>query len=59
MTLKEARKKANLSQTKAALLIGVPLRTWQNWEGGKRIPPDYVERLIIAELLRHKPSGED
>lgn len=30
--IREARKRAGLTQTAAAALIGKPLKTWQNWE---------------------------
>lgn len=33
--IKEARKKAGLTQTQAAHLIHSTLRTWQDWEAGK------------------------
>jgi DNA-binding transcriptional regulator YiaG len=35
-----ARKAAKLTQSQAAALIGAKLRTWQEWEGGRRnMPP--------------------
>lgn len=34
--IKRARKKAGLTQTQCGKLIGAPLRTWQDWEYGKR-----------------------
>jgi DNA-binding transcriptional regulator YiaG len=35
-----ARKAAKLTQAQAAALIGAKLRTWQDWEYGKRnMPP--------------------
>lgn len=36
--LKEARAKAGLTQARAAKIIGVPTRTLQDWEDGKRNP---------------------
>ena len=54
MTIKEARMAAQLSQAKAAELIGVPKRTWEDWEAGRRTPPDYVERLIVEKLIESK-----
>lgn len=53
-SIKEARLEAELTQAKMADFIGIPLRTIQDWERGRRTPPDYVERLIIAELERIK-----
>lgn len=50
-TIKEARKAAGLTQAAAAEMIGVPKRTWEDWEGEKHSPPEYVKRLIIEKLL--------
>ena len=50
--IKEARKLANLTQSAMAERLGIPKRTIEAWEGGKRIPPEYVERLIVEELER-------
>jgi len=37
--IKAARKKAGLTQTEAAELIGAAMRTWQDWESGARNMP--------------------
>lgn len=50
MSLKEERIKAGLTQHQMADLLEIPFRTIQNWEGGQRRCPPYVERLIIKEL---------
>ena len=50
MKIKEAREAARLSQAAAAELIGVPKRTWEDWEAEKHKPPKYVENLIIEKL---------
>lgn len=34
------------TQARAAAALGVPLRTYQNWEQGHAAPPDYVRRLV-------------
>ena len=34
--IKEARRRAGLTQTQAAALVGVKLRAWQYWEDGGR-----------------------
>lgn len=48
--IKEARISVGMSQTMAAEIIGVPLRTWQSWEAGTRYPAKYVEKLIIDKI---------
>ena len=50
MRIKEARLKLNLTQQQLADLTGIPFRTIQNWEGGQRKCPEYVEKLLIFYL---------
>lgn len=52
--IKEARLKANLTQDGMAEKLSIPIRTIQDWEAGRRTPPEYVEKLVIAELERLK-----
>ena len=48
--LKAARKAAGLSQQGMADRMEIPKRTIQDWEGGLRIPPGYVQRFVLNEL---------
>mgnify|MGYP003198693835 CR=1 FL=1 len=52
MTIKEARLNAGLTQQRMSEVFEIPKRTIENWETGKRIPPAYVEKLVIRELER-------
>lgn len=52
MTIKEICEKYGLSQTALAKRFGIPLRTIQDWHGGRRTPPDYVVAMMV-ELLEH------
>ena len=45
-----ARMKYGLTQHQLANVTGVPFRTIQNWEGGQRKCPDYVEKLLLEKL---------
>lgn len=54
MTILEARQEAGLTQKQVNELIGVPVRTLQNWEAGIRVCPIYVENLIVEKLLSLK-----
>lgn len=58
MTIKEARIKHGLTQTQLSQITGVPFRTIQNWEGGQRKCPDYVEQMIL-DLLDRKFNQPD
>lgn len=52
MTIKEARKKAGLTQKKMSDLLLIPRRTIEAWEVGDRQAPKYVENLVIEKLLQ-------
>lgn len=46
MTIQELRSETNLSQSKFAEYFGIPLRTVQDWEQGRRKPPEYIPKLL-------------
>ena len=54
MTIKEAREEAGLTQKQVHDLLGIPIRSLQNWESGIRVCPLYVEKLIVEKLLSLK-----
>lgn len=45
-----ARKRAGLTQAAMSDLLGIPKRTIEDWESGKRKCPDYVKRLVVDKL---------
>ena len=49
-----ARQAAGLSIKGLADLLGAPYRTVQDWCRGKRTPPAWLQRLIIAEIERSR-----
>lgn len=48
--LKELREKLSLSQPDCEKIFNIPLRTWQNWEEGKRKTPTYVYDYLINKM---------
>lgn len=52
--IKESRLALGWSQQKMSDELEIPKRTIQDWETGKRIPPVYVEKLVIEKLERIK-----
>ena len=50
MTIKEICEKYGYNQTELAKRFGIPLRTVQEWHGGRRNPPEYVVNMIVALL---------
>lgn len=59
MRIKEARLKLSLTQQQLAELTGIPYRTLQNWEGGQRKCPEYVEKLVIFFLEHTKEKEQE
>ena len=51
-TIKEARQAAGLSQQGVTDALGIPRRTLQDWEAGKRTPPGWAEALVVEKLKR-------
>lgn len=65
MTIKEARKIANLSQAETATLTGIPIKTLQHWEAfennpessGAREPGKGIKELVVDKILNYnKPQ---
>ena len=51
MTIKEARMSVGLTQQAITDKLGIPKRTLQDWEGGRRSCPPWCERLIVEKIL--------
>ena len=54
--LKKARALTGYSQQGLADRMLIPKRTIQDWEGGLRTPPPYVQRFVLNELESLKKS---
>lgn len=54
--IKEARKATNMTQADMSEYFGIPLRTLEDWEAGRRSPAPWAEKLILEKLdaLLHK-----
>lgn len=47
---KTLRKAYGLTQAKMSEATGIPARTLQDWENGKRTPPEYMLELVANKL---------
>lgn len=54
----EARKEADLTRKEMSELYGIPVRTIENWETGKRKCPEYLENFIVERLQDETPEGK-
>ena len=48
--IKMLREQTGLSRKDFSAHIGIPLRTIEDWEAGRRRPPEYIPRLISYQL---------
>ena len=48
--IRQLRDRTGLRRKDFAEHIGIPLRTVEDWEAGRRTPPEYIPRLIEYQL---------
>ena len=61
--IKGLRESIGLSRKEFSVHVGIPVRTLEDWEAGRRTPPEYIPRLIAYQLkyeeLLRKISVQD
>ena len=57
--IREIRNKTGLSRKDFAAHVGIPLRTVEDWEAGRRTPPDYIPRLIEYQFKYEELAGQE
>ena len=57
--IRKLREQTGMSRKEFAEHLGIPLRTIEDWEAGRRTPPDYIPRLISYQLKYEELHGED
>ena len=50
-TIKELRERTGMSRKEISKHTGIPVRTLEDWEAGRRTPPEYIPRLIAYQLM--------
>ena len=58
-TIKEARQAAGLTQQGVTDTLGIPRRTLQDWEAGRRTPPGWAEALVVEKLNKIAQDNQD
>lgn len=48
--IRKIREQTGLSRKDFSIHIGIPLRTIEDWEAGRRRPPEYIPRLIEYQI---------
>lgn len=54
MDIKELRQSTRMTQKEFAEYFNIPQRTIENWEGGKRTPPEYVVELMEYKIKKER-----
>lgn len=50
----ELRECVGESRKEFSIHTGIPIRTLEDWEAGRRTPPEYIPRLIAYQLEYEK-----
>lgn len=65
-TIKSLRETAGFNRRDFSQHTGIPLRTLEDWEAGRRTPPEYIPRLLAYQMKyealigqEEEPNGED
>ena len=56
--IRKIREQTGLSRKDFSIHIGIPLRTIEDWEAGRRRPPEYIPRLIEYQLKYEELIGK-
>ena len=52
--IKDIREKTGLTRMEMARRLGIPYRTMEDWEAGRRVCPEYVVELIAFRIDHDK-----
>ena len=50
LKIKELRESKGMNRKEFSEYTGIPIRTLEDWEAGRRTPPEYVPRLLVYML---------
>jgi len=56
--IRELRECTGMNRKEFSEHTGIPVRTLEDWEAGRRTPPEYIPRLIAYQLAYEKLSKE-
>jgi predicted nucleotidyltransferase/DNA-binding XRE family transcriptional regulator len=57
--IRELRIQKNLTQSEAAKIVGIPLRTYQNYESGRTPSSFFTGKIIQERLSLYEPYSEN
>ena len=56
--IRRIRKQTGMTRKDFSIHIGITLRTIEDWEAGRRRPPEYIPRLIEYQLKYEELIGK-
>ena len=56
--IRRLREQTGMTRKDFSIHIGIPLRTIEDWEAGRRRPPEYMPRLIDYQLKYEELIGK-
>ena len=56
--IRRLREQTGMTRKDFSIHIGIPLRTIEDWEAGRRRPPEYIPRLIDYRLKYEELIGK-
>lgn len=56
--IKNLREEAGFNRKDFSRHTGIPLRTLEDWEAGRRTPPEYIPRLLAYQLKYEALIGQ-
>ena len=51
MKIRPLREETGMTRKEFSDHTGIPVRTLEDWEAGRRTPPEYIPRLIAYQLM--------
>ena len=55
--IKQLREKAGMNRKDFSEYTKIPVRTLEDWEAGRRTPPEYIPRLLEYQLKYDEMVG--
>lgn len=52
--IRHLREQKGMNRREFSIYTGIPVRTLEDWEAGRRTPPEYIPRLLSYQLKYDK-----
>lgn len=52
--IRDLREQKGMNRREFSIYTGIPVRTLEDWEAGRRTPPEYIPRLLSYQLKYDK-----